>query len=93
MAAVYATMGTKNEEIGKLAAVEYDNLIAHIDHLEQAQDKPSGEVFEDLIQTMERNTIDNKSTISNVKLWAKSWRKEMEIMSEQITNQEQEVKK
>lgn len=33
-------------------------------------------VLEELIQTIERNAIDNKSTISDVKLWAKSWRKE-----------------
>ena len=35
-------------------------------------------VFEDLISTIERNAVDNKITISNVNLWAKSWREEME---------------
>lgn len=36
-------------------------------------------VFEDLIQTIEKNAIDNKATISNVKIWAKSWRDEFAV--------------
>ncbi len=35
-------------------------------------------IFEDLIQTIERSAIDNKVTIHNVKLWAASWRYEMQ---------------
>lgn len=34
-------------------------------------------VFEDLIQTIERNAVNNVTTISNVDLWAKSWREEL----------------
>ena len=39
--------------------------------------KSDREVFEDLIQTIERHARDNETTISNVKLWAKSWREEL----------------
>lgn len=35
------------------------------------------DIFEDLIQTIERNAVDNKATITNVKVWAKSWREEL----------------
>lgn len=35
------------------------------------------EIFEELIATMERNAIDNKAEITNVKLWANSWREEL----------------
>lgn len=33
-------------------------------------------IFEELIQTIERTAVNNTATISNVKLWAKSWREE-----------------
>lgn len=39
--------------------------------------KSDREVFEDLIQTIERHARDNETTISNVELWAKSWREEL----------------
>lgn len=35
--------------------------------------------FEEIISTIENNAEDNKATISNVKLWAKSWREEREL--------------
>ncbi len=35
-------------------------------------------ILERLIQTIEKNAIDNKATITDVKLWAKSWRNEMQ---------------
>lgn len=35
-------------------------------------------ILENLIQTIERNAIDNKATIHNVQLWAASWRNEMQ---------------
>lgn len=35
-------------------------------------------ILENLIQTIERNAIDNKATIHNVQLWAASWRAEMQ---------------
>ena len=35
--------------------------------------------FEELIQTIERNAVDNKATITNVFLWAESWRAEREM--------------
>ena len=35
--------------------------------------------FEEIITTIENNAEDNKATISNVKLWAKSWREEKEL--------------
>ena len=34
-------------------------------------------IFEELISTIERNSVDNKADITNVELWAKSWRSEM----------------
>ncbi len=38
-----------------------------------------GDTFEELLQTIERNTLDNKIIINNVKLFVKSWRKEREL--------------
>lgn len=35
--------------------------------------------FEDLIQTIESNAVNNQITITNVKLWADSWREEREM--------------
>lgn len=35
------------------------------------------DIFEDLIRTIERNAVNNEATITNVKLWAKSWREEL----------------
>lgn len=35
--------------------------------------------FEEIITTIENNSKDNKATINNVKLWAKSWREEKEL--------------
>ena len=34
-------------------------------------------IFNDLIDTVIKNSCDNQATITNVTLWAKSWRKEM----------------
>jgi hypothetical protein len=34
-------------------------------------------VLEDLITTIEKNSVDNIATISNVKLWAEAWRREI----------------
>ena len=31
----------------------------------------------EMISTIERNAVDNRATIENVKLWAKSWREEL----------------
>ena len=35
------------------------------------------EGLEEMISTIERNAVDNRATIVNVKLWAKSWREEL----------------
>ena len=35
-------------------------------------------VFNELIKTVERNSTNNVAVITNVKLWAESWKKEME---------------
>ena len=35
------------------------------------------EVLENLISTIEKNSIDNKATITNVDLWVKSWIEEL----------------
>ena len=43
-------------------------------------------VFEELISTIERNSVDNQATITNVKLWAKSWREEMYSNQDQVKN-------
>ena len=40
------------------------------------------DTFEELIETIERNAVDNKVTITNVKLWAKSWRDERKLDEE-----------
>jgi hypothetical protein len=40
------------------------------------------DTFEELIETIERNAVDNKATITNVKLWAKSWRDERKLDDE-----------
>lgn len=37
------------------------------------------DIFEELIQTIERNAVDNVTTISDVKLFAKSWREEFKL--------------
>ena len=34
------------------------------------------DVYEELIRTIEGNAVDNVATITNVKLWAESWRRE-----------------
>jgi len=46
--------------------------------------------FEELIQTIERNAVDNKATITNVFLWAESWRAEREM---DIQNELERIKK
>lgn len=35
------------------------------------------EVLENLISTIKKKSTDNKATITNVDLWVKSWRKEL----------------
>lgn len=37
------------------------------------------EIFEELISTIEKNAVDNKASISNVELWAGSWRNELDL--------------
>tara|TARA_R110000787_G_scaffold7178_1_gene24684 strand:+ start:9973 stop:10317 length:345 start_codon:yes stop_codon:yes gene_type:complete len=44
------------------------------------------EVLEELISTIERNSFDNKATIGNVKLWAKSWRREAKELKSDLLN-------
>lgn len=39
--------------------------------------KSDRDIIEDLIQTIERNAVDNEATIAHVDLWAKSWREEL----------------
>tara|TARA_B110000977_G_scaffold149482_1_gene189473 strand:- start:2323 stop:2466 length:144 start_codon:yes stop_codon:yes gene_type:complete len=34
-------------------------------------------IFNDLIDTVIKNSCDNEATITNVTLWANSWREEM----------------
>ena len=38
------------------------------------------DILEELLQTIEANAIDNKVTITNVSLWADSWRKEQSLL-------------
>jgi len=42
-------------------------------------------IFEQLIQTIERNASNNEATIRNVALWAKNWREEIKINSHKST--------
>ena len=39
--------------------------------------KSDRKVFEQLLRTIENNAVDNEATITNVDLWAKSWREEL----------------
>lgn len=41
-------------------------------------------VLEDLISTIERNSENNKAEITNVKLWANSWRREFTDKLEEL---------
>jgi len=38
------------------------------------------EVFNELLETIEKNSIDNKCTIDNVELFVKSWKKEAKTL-------------
>ena len=38
-----------------------------------------GDRIEELFNTLERNAIDNKATISNVEVFVKSWKEEFEL--------------
>lgn len=53
--------------------------------------KETLEIFENLILTIEKNSINNKATIENVKLWADSWRDEMDAILK-IENNKKEIK-
>ena len=50
------------------------------------------EVLENLISTIEKNSTDNKATITNVRLWVKSWREELKKVKNEFykLNQESE---
>jgi len=54
--------------------------------------------LENLVSTIERNAIDNKAEITNVKLWADSWRREFtdkinELIAEcELTDYDAEMK-
>jgi len=56
------------------------------------QDKPKNSTLEELIQTVERWSENNTTTLTNVKLFAKSWRAEhnadMEELLKEIENLE-----
>ena len=43
------------------------------------------DILEELLQTIEANAIDNKATITNVSLWADSWRKEQSLLNPSST--------
>lgn len=49
------------------------------------------ELFEELIQTIERHTVNNSITITNVSLWAKSWRREMQDLKQALEMEKQQV--
>ena len=42
------------------------------------------EVLENLISTIEKNSTDNKATITNVDLWVKSWREELSKVNNSV---------
>lgn len=42
------------------------------------------EVLESLISTIEKNSTDNKATITNVDLWVKSWREELKHVNNSV---------
>ena len=55
-----------------------------IEWLDESAESDSGEQVRklreglgEMISTIERNAVDNRATIENVKLWAKSWREEL----------------
>ena len=51
------------------SAAEIDRLRGEVRKLREG--------LEEMISTIERNAVDNRATIENVKLWAKSWREEL----------------
>ena len=51
------------------SAAEIDRLRGEVRKLREG--------LEEMISTIERNAVDNRATIVNVKLWAKSWREEL----------------
>lgn len=42
------------------------------------------EVLESLISTIEKDSTDNKATITNVDLWVKSWREELKHVNNSV---------
>lgn len=42
------------------------------------------EVLENLISTIEKNSTDNKATITNVDLWVKCWREELNKVNNSV---------
>ena len=55
--------------------------------------KRPDEILEDLIQTIERNAIYNQAQITNVKLWADSWREELHKFAVSSSLRERELNK
>ena len=45
------------------------------------------EVLENLISTIEKNSTDNKAIITNVDLWAKSWREELNQVNDSVLDE------
>ena len=50
---------------------------------QKAKLERSKSVFEDLIDTIQRSSVDNKKTLPNVSHWANSWRREYQIKVEE----------
>ena len=44
--------------------------------------KPELKIFNELIDTVVKNSRNNQANISNVELWAESWRQEMNLALE-----------
>jgi len=59
------------------AASELTSALVEI--TKRDDDSAQTETASDLIDSIEKNAVDNKSTISDVKLWCRSWRKELGI--------------
>jgi len=49
------------------------------------------EILQDLISTIEKNSTDNKATITNVDLWVKSWKEELKKVNNVVLDDVSEM--
>ena len=72
---LYGKLGSIRFDTGKTAD-DWDSMEKEVSELRE-QVRSLREGLGEMISTIERNAVDNRATIENVKLWAKSWREEL----------------